>query len=297
MVVLNEAANIRFSLGSLLPWCDEVIVVDQHSEDGTAAIAREMGATVLEQERTGFVEPARQYGVDHATADWIMILDGDEVVHPGLARHLRDLADRDEPVDAVFLPNVNIMLGRWVRYGKWWPGRKVRFFRRGGLELSGRIHAGIRPVRGARRLLLPARKDLAVWHFSYHSLTDMVEKANRYSSVEARQRAERRRRARTRPRPRPRAALVAAARRLWREYIRGGGYRDGIAGLAIGVTRAYYSFLETAKEWDEPRIAERLAAYDRVRSTLLAGFGPGPAEGASEPARPEDHAEGGRPPS
>ena len=50
---LNESSNIRYALGSLLPWCDEVIVLDQHSEDGTAAIAAEMGARVVQHERTG----------------------------------------------------------------------------------------------------------------------------------------------------------------------------------------------------------------------------------------------------
>jgi glycosyltransferase involved in cell wall biosynthesis len=250
----EEAANIRFALGSLLPWCDEVIVVDQLSTDGTAEIAREMGARVHTHERTGFVEPARRFAVDQATGDWILILDADEVVPPALGRRLRAIADADEPIDAVEIPNVNILLGRWTRYGKWWPGRKPRFFRRDALVLSPAIHAGIRPADGARVLELEARKELAIWHFSYHSVRDLVEKANRYSSIQARQRAEARARKAGIRRPNPRRALLAGGSKLWAEYVMGGGYRDGWAGLVVGLTRAYFGFIERVKQWDEPRV-------------------------------------------
>jgi glycosyltransferase involved in cell wall biosynthesis len=264
----NEAHNIRAALGSLLPWCDEVIVVDQHSPDGTADIAREMGARVFLHERTDWVEPARQFAVDQATGDWILILDADEIVPAPLARRLREIADADEPVDVVDIPNVNILLGRWARHANWWPGRKERFFRRGSLVLSPTIHAGILAAAGSRVLELEARKDLAIWHFSYHSVADLVGKADRYSTISATQRAA----ARTRH-PNARRALKAGAGRLWREYIRGRGYRDGWVGLTVGLTRAYFVFVERVKQWDEPAVAARLASYDRAKSRLLEGYG------------------------
>jgi glycosyltransferase involved in cell wall biosynthesis len=264
---LNEADNIRQALGSLLPWCDEVIVVDQHSEDGTAEIAREMGAIVHAFDRTGFVEPARHFAFQQTTGDWVMILDADEIVPAPLARRLRELADRDEPWDAVTFANVNILLGRWTRYGKWWPGYKPRFFRREALVLTPKIHAGIRPVKGARVLEMEPRKDLAIWHFSYHSVGDMVDKANRYSGFEAGQRADRKV-----PRPDVKRALKAGGTRFWREYLRGRGYQDGWVGLTVGITRAFYAYMEKVKQWDEPRVADRLRSYDRTKAKLLDGY-------------------------
>ena len=53
VIALNEADQLHYALSTLRPWCDEVIVVDQHSEDDTARIAEEMGATVYQHERTG----------------------------------------------------------------------------------------------------------------------------------------------------------------------------------------------------------------------------------------------------
>ena len=52
----NEAETIRYAVESLKGWCDEVLVVDQQSDDGTADIARRCGARVVEVEPTGYVE-------------------------------------------------------------------------------------------------------------------------------------------------------------------------------------------------------------------------------------------------
>ena len=59
VIALNEAHQLHYALSTLMPWCDEVIVVDQHSEDETASIAEEMGATVHQHDRTGGIaDPA-----------------------------------------------------------------------------------------------------------------------------------------------------------------------------------------------------------------------------------------------
>jgi glycosyltransferase involved in cell wall biosynthesis len=263
---LNERENIRYAIASVASWCDEVVVVDQYSDDGTADIARSMGARVFDHVRTGIADPARQFALEQSTGDWVLLLDADECVHPALGRRLRELAEADGPYDVVWTPYVNIVLGRWMRYGRWWPGRRARFYRRDSVILSGRIHGGIKPVPGARPFVLPARKDLAIWHFSYHSLSDLMEKTNRYTSIQARQQLERR------PlRVRPYGLFRKAAGNLWREYIRGRGYRDGMAGLTVGVIKAFYWFLVAAKHWDEPRIEARLRLHDAVRERLLAG--------------------------
>ena len=145
----------------------------------------------------------------------------------------------------------------------WWPNCKPRFFRKGSLVIDGGIHMGLRPVPGARIVELPWREEMAIWHYSYHSLGSLVEKSNRYSSVEAPAGAKRNRKARPLP------MLRAGAQNLWDEYIRGRGYRDGTAALTVAVTRAYYRFLVLAKTWDEPGAGDRLTEYDVAERGLL----------------------------
>jgi glycosyltransferase involved in cell wall biosynthesis len=265
VIALNEADQLHYALGTLLPWCDEVIVVDQHSEDETAAIAERMGAKVYQHARTGGIaDPARRFAVGKASGDWIIILDADEMVPPTLARHLRELADSDPPVDVLLVPRANVILGRWLRYGNNWPARHARFFRPGSLVMSDRIHRSIEPARGSRKRKLAADPGLAIWHFPGGDLSALVRKVDRYADIEARQAYARGRRTHG-----PADLLREAGVYLWRQYIRGGGYRDGTMGLAVALTRTYYRVLAAAKLWELPRREARTKAVAAQRDRLL----------------------------
>lgn len=240
-------------------------MVDQGSEDGTSEIARSIGARVVTYPRTGIVEAARAFGVNEAAADWVLILDADEMIRPALGRYLREAAEGASDADVFLVPRANVIFGRLMRHGKNWPSRRPRFFRPDAIEISERIHRGLQPRAGARIRSVPARLDLAIWHFSYPDIETLVGKVNRYTSVEAHQAAERGER-----QPRGRRFLTSSARLLWQTYLRDRGYRDGTSGLILAVTRAYYRFLRAAKAWELPRLAERDADVKRVREQLLA---------------------------
>ncbi len=265
IIALNEAHQLHYALSTLLPWCDEVIVVDQHSEDDTAAIAERMGATVYQHERTGGIaDPARRFAVSKAGGDWIFILDADEMVPPTLATHLRALADSEPPIDVVMVPRANVILGRWIRHGNNWPSRHARFFRPGSLLMTDRIHRSIEPAPGTRRERLAADTGLAIWHFPGGNLSDLVRKVDRYTDIEARQAYARGRRV-----DHPAQLFGDAIRYFWRQYIRGRGYRDGTMGLAVALTRTYYRVLTAAKLWELPRKKARASQVEMVRERLL----------------------------
>jgi glycosyltransferase involved in cell wall biosynthesis len=275
IIALNEAHQLHYALGTLVPWCDEVIVVDQHSEDETAAIAERMGATVYQHDRTGGIaDPARRFAVGKATGDWVFILDADEMVPPTLAAHLRAYVEGDPQADVVLVPRANVILGRWLRHGNNWPSRHARFFRPGSLLMTDRIHRSIVPAPGTRRHKLAADPELAIWHFPGGNLSDLVRKVDRYTDIEARQAYGRGKRTHG-----PGDLLLEAATYFWRQYIRGRGYRDGTMGLAVALTRSYYRVLTAAKLWELPRQAARAAEVSAARDRLLARW----REGGSKP--------------
>ena len=63
---------------------DEIIICDMHSEDKTIEIAQKFGCKIVYHERTGIVEPARNWAMEQACGDWILVLDADEIVTPEL---------------------------------------------------------------------------------------------------------------------------------------------------------------------------------------------------------------------
>ncbi|MBD3785232.1 MAG: glycosyltransferase family 2 protein [Micrococcales bacterium] len=58
-----------------------VVVVDNGSRDGTAEVARDLGATVVEEERPGY-GAAVHAGVEAASAEYVAVLDGDGSMDP-----------------------------------------------------------------------------------------------------------------------------------------------------------------------------------------------------------------------
>jgi len=73
---LNEEEGIRKVLDRIPEFVDEIIVVDNDSTDGTAQIARRMGATVIQENVRGYGR-AYKTGLFHAQGDVIITLDGD----------------------------------------------------------------------------------------------------------------------------------------------------------------------------------------------------------------------------
>ncbi|MEX2546839.1 MAG: glycosyltransferase family 2 protein [Chloroflexota bacterium] len=265
VMTLNEEHNIDYCLRSVRTWCDEVIVVDMLSDDRTPEIAGRYADLLLTHERVGFVEPARVKGFAAARGDWVINIDADEVVPPALAEWIRQFVDGDPPYDVVRIPRANVFLGRWIRSSPWWPG-KPRLFRRGMMETSSEIHHGFRPRPGARVHDAPPDPDRSLWHFAHPSLHGLIEKTNRYTTIEAQQAI-----ARGMGDPRPQDLLTGPIRALG-AYVLRRGYRDGMAGLTYAVDRAYYGFLGAAKRWDEARAGRRQAQYDRMRERIVSGY-------------------------
>ena len=265
VLTLNEELNVEYCLRSLYTWCDEVIVVDMMSDDKTRLLASRYTDLVLEHPRIVDFGLARQMGVDHATGDWILSIDADEVVTPELAEWIRSFVDSDPPYDLALIPRVNVFLGRWLRSTPWWPG-KPRLFRKGAIEVTADLHHGLLPRPGTRIATLPKRPNVSLWHFTRLSLDDIMTKTNRYTTMEASRAL-----AEGRGDPTPRELFLRAFREIG-VYVAKRGYRDGLGGLAYALDRAYYRFLTHAKRWDIPRAAKRRAAYDRWRDRILAGF-------------------------
>lgn len=266
VMTLNEERNLEYCLRSLRPWCDEVLVLDMMSDDRTPEIAHRYADRVLTTDRIEAFDAARGSAFSAATGDWIMSIDADEVVPIGLARWIRSTVEADPAFDVALIPRANVFLGRWIRSSNWWPGLP-RLFRRDALDATPRLHRGLRPRESARIGRLPRDPALSIWHFSYLSLDALTAKTNRYTTIEARQALERGRRV-----PKPRHLFTRAVRYVVRDYIGRRGYRDGIAGLAWAMDRAYYRYLAVAKRWDETHAPARQARYDEMRESIVSRY-------------------------
>ena len=91
MIVKDEESFIAQCLESAKDVVNEIIVVDTGSTDKTVEIAESYGAKVHKFKWTNNFSDARNEALKHATCDWILILDADEVLDPENKHNLRQL--------------------------------------------------------------------------------------------------------------------------------------------------------------------------------------------------------------
>jgi glycosyltransferase involved in cell wall biosynthesis len=241
IITYNEEKNIRRCLESLT-WAREIVIVDSASTDRTVEIAREFTDKVIVHPFQGFVSQ-KNYALDQATLEWVLSVDADEVVTPLLRDRIKEVWPQGKDVcDGFTVNRLSQFSGKWIRRCGWYPDRKLRLFRRSRGRWTGdEVHEKIR---------LPGRvKDLNadLLHYTCQSLSDNVEKIQRYSTIFARAQHERGRRIHLWD------LVIRPAAKFCKSYILKLGFLDGRHGLILSGTATFYVFLKYAKLWELQR--------------------------------------------
>jgi glycosyltransferase involved in cell wall biosynthesis len=284
VITHNEEKNIARTLESVQPLVaggkGDVIVVDSGSTDRTIEIAKSCGAKVFVEEWKGYAAQ-KNSAIDKAGGDWILSLDADEELEPGLAGEIyaamQGLAidstrpaqnkldslqmvekattfeaslSRGEqtPTAGYWIPRKNEFLGRWIRHGGYWPDRKLRLFRKGTARFEDRsVHEDAHLTRGVALHLKSA-----LLHHSYPTLADYLDHMNRYSSLGAAMVVAKR--------PvrfsvfnivvRPAATFVY-------NYFFRLGFLDGREGLLLHIYHSVYVSWKYAKAWELGRSSQK----------------------------------------
>ncbi len=80
MITKNEEKFLQQCLNSVKSIVDEIIIVDTGSKDNTLEIAKKFNAKIYNFEWIDDFSAARNESFKHATKQWILILDADEVI-------------------------------------------------------------------------------------------------------------------------------------------------------------------------------------------------------------------------
>lgn len=244
VITRNEAHRLPTCLRSVA-FADEIVVVDSGSSDGTPALARRLGARVIETADWPGFGPQKQRALDAATGAWVLSIDADEWVDAELAAAIQAVLAGTGPAAAVLqVDRLSAFCGQWMRAGSWYPDRLPRLFRRTAARFSDDlVHERLvfdLPAGGARDF--PTLPGLLL-HNSIASLHDGLEKMNRYTTGRA---ADLRRQGR---RGGLGAALAHGVAAFLRSYLLRRGFLDGRLGFVLAMLDAQSSCARHLKLW------------------------------------------------
>jgi glycosyltransferase involved in cell wall biosynthesis len=239
IIAKNEARHIGDCLDALA-FCDERIVVDGGSGDGTPEIARARGARVATAAWNGF-GAQKNFALSLATGDWVLSIDADERVTPALAQAIESAIGR-HGVDGYEMPRRSSFLGREMRHSGWSPDYVLRLFRRDRARFSDDlVHERVICDGPVGRLAEP------LLHYPVDRLEDAVGRMDRYSTAGAEMFAAAGRRV---------SFSSGIAHGLWsflRTYVWRCGFLDGREGFLLAVANAEGTYYRYMKAWLKAR--------------------------------------------
>jgi len=239
IITKDEERNIAACLESV-QWADERIVVDAESRDRTVEIAKQHATQVHVKPWPGY-GPQKNFGMEQARAEWILIVDADERVTPALREEIGRIVNGGVPADVAGfeIPRRNYFYGRWIRGGGIYPDFQLRLIRKSaGRYDDVLIHEHLQLRGRIERLRNPMDHD------SVPSVRDHVRKMMRYTTLGAQEKLKSRSCV---------TCLDVGGHHLGtilKTYLLRGGYRDGIHGVIVALFAGMHTFVKYAKAWE-----------------------------------------------
>jgi (heptosyl)LPS beta-1,4-glucosyltransferase len=243
IITQNEEAQIARCLASLT-WANEIVVIDALSTDRTVSICEDAQqswagkARVISRAWTGFKDQ-RNFALEQAKNDWILVVDADEMCSPELAEKVKSLL-RDPagpPFRAYKVRRVEYLLGKPIHYGMWNPSYQDRFFHRQGVQYINDVHEYPVFPTPAAQLHEPLH------HWPSLTPEKILNKMNKYTTIEARDRVAAGRRTNW-------FHLIATFPALsFKTYFYYGAYRDGMHGLIVALLEGVSRVVRHIKMW------------------------------------------------
>ncbi len=246
LAAYNEEENIVDCLKSLKNFADEIIVVDGNSQDNTAALAKDNGASVIKTTNKSMFHINKNMAIRAASGKWILLMDADERVSLALAREIKQKIKGNPKENGFWINRRNWFLGGYLKKGGAYPDSVIRLFRNGkGILPEISVHEQVK-VDGEVGVL---KNDIL--HFADPDFARYLKRADRYTARTALEIAK----------SSPGFNLFVILKYLIYKpiltflaiFIRHKGYTDGFRGFAWAFFSGAHHFYAYIKYWESEK--------------------------------------------
>ncbi len=237
IIAKNEEDIIADCIDSV-SFCDEILLIDNGSDDKTVEIAQRMGIKVYPAKGKDF-SAMRNIGIERAKGVWVLYVDADERIDEKLVESIKYkvLSKKKNDISAYNIRRKNFYLGNHE-----WPKIETftRLFKKKAFkEWKGVLHET--PYYDGKTEELEG----FILHYTHRNLSYMLEKTITWSGIEAQLRYNANHPNMTWWRF-PRVMFTA----FWDSYIRQKGYTVGIVGLIESLYQSFSIFVTYARLWE-----------------------------------------------
>ena len=255
----NEEKNIEACLKSL-SFCDEIVVIDDFSEDKTIEICQKsrpkadrpldekVKLRIYKRKLNGDFAAQRNYGLNKARGKWILFIDADERVTEALASEISNISTRGGPASGwkyqvstnfsgFYFRRIDFMWGKALKHGETASVRFLRLVKKGSGVWRRKVHE-VWDINGETHELANP-----IYHYSHPTLRAFLAKINKFSTLHAIANKEEGKN----------SSILKIV--IWPighfvyNFIFRLGFFDGIPGFAVAVVMSFNSFLAWSKLW------------------------------------------------
>lgn len=232
----NEEKNIQRCLKSL-DFCDEVIIVDDYSEDSTVEIASKFDKNikVVQRKLNNDFAGQRNFGLSKSKNEWVLFVDADEVVTEKLRSEIKNLKFNKE---SFYIRRRDFFWNQELKFGEVKKVRDqgiVRLIKKSSGTWMGDVHEIFHTSKNIGKL------DSFLNHYPHPTLKEFLNDINRYSDIRSQELYDRG------VKTNIFEIIFLPSGKFIYNYIFNLGFLDGPAGFVYSFMMSFHSFLVRSK--------------------------------------------------
>ncbi len=235
IITKNEEENIVDCLETV-KWADEIIIVDSFSRDRTVALAKNYTNKIVVHPFENYADQ-KNFAVQQASNPWILSIDADERVSDELKEEIVQIVNSNL-ADGYWIPRLDYMFGKIIKHGGWYFQPHIRLFKSDKAQWFSEVHETV-IVNGRVGLLKNP-----LLHYSHLTISHFIQKLDAYTTIEAKAQCQKGIKSNV-----FKIIFLPGIVFLYK-YLYKLGFLDGIHGLVLAVSLAYYHFIKQTKIWE-----------------------------------------------